>query len=120
MTLELPIPPTANHLHTVARGRKIKSKAARDYATAVSWAVTEWRIANPHAWAPRSGERLRSVISIYPPNRRRFDIENRVKALHDSVFACLEADDAQVDELRVLRRDVDRQNPRLVLRLEAL
>jgi crossover junction endodeoxyribonuclease RusA len=117
MTLTLPIPPTANHLHTVARGRKIKSQAARDYATTVSWAVTEWRLANPTAWTPSTSERLRSVITVYPPDRRRFDIENRVKALHDSVFACLEADDAQVDELRVLRREPDKANPRVVITL---
>jgi len=120
MTLVLPIPPSANHLHTVARGRKIKSQSGRDYAANVAWAVKEWRRANPRAWTPRDGEHLKSVISIYPKDRRRFDIENRVKAVHDSVFACFDADDAQVDELRVLRRSVDRQNPRLVLTLEAI
>ena len=120
MTLTLPIPPTANHLHTVSRGRKIKSQAARAYAHEVGWLITDYLVSHRQAWKPTPNDRLRVDALIYPKDRRKFDIANREKALLDSVFACLDADDSQVDVLVLKRMPPDPANPRVVLTLEAL
>lgn len=120
MTLELPIPPTANHLHTVARGRKIKTQAARDYATAVAWLMADRYRVDPQGWQPGPGDRLRVIVSIYPKDRRKFDFANREKALIDSVFANLDADDSQIDVLTLKRMPVDPKHPRVILTIEAV
>jgi crossover junction endodeoxyribonuclease RusA len=51
------------------------------------------------------GERLAVTIVLYPPNARRFDIDNRVKPILDALTGVgLWTDDWQVDDLRVSRR----------------
>lgn len=48
--------------------------------------------------------RLAVTIKLHAPNKRRFDIDNRVKAVLDAlVRAQVFDDDEQVDDLRVLR-----------------
>lgn len=119
LTLTLPMPPTVNHLHTVARGRKIKSAEARAYAELVAWRVVHHYLDNPGAWTP-TNERLRVLIDIHPADRRRFDLDNRLKACLDSVFACWpDADDAQVDDLRITRH-APSDDPRAVVTIEAI
>lgn len=120
LTLTLPMPPTVNHLHTVARGRKIKSQRARDYSTDVAWRIAEHYRTHPNAWRPPGGTRLRVKARIYPENRRRADIDNYSKALLDSIFACWEdADDSQVDVLTLVR-EAPSDDPRAVVTIEAI
>lgn len=120
MTFVLPWPPTTNHLYTVARGRKIKTQRARDYAYEVGIEVVRHLKANPLWRLPTSTDRLKVTLDMYPPDRRRFDVANKEKALVDAVAYALGFDDSQIDELTLRRLGVDRTNPRIVLKLERI
>jgi crossover junction endodeoxyribonuclease RusA len=99
MILELPWPPTANHLHTVVRGRKILSTRAREYYQRVRFLV---RAQNPYHQALRG--RLRVTLRASPPDRRKRDLGNIEKAVCDSLEkAGVYENDSQIDDLRIIR-----------------
>src|SRR5690606_40063928 len=112
--LVLPWPPAANHLHAVVRGRKVLSKAGREYRGSVAAACAM-------QGAPRLGRaRLRVSIEARPPDRRRRDLDNLQKASLDAlVFARVFDDDSQVDDLRITRGEVVKGG-RLVVTVEPL
>lgn len=99
-TLRLPWPPSANHLYTVARGRKILSKAGREYHASVALICRGERL------TPITGSVMLS-INVFPPDKRRRDLSNLIKAVEDGLTqggAWL--DDCQVDHLAIDRRQV--------------
>lgn len=101
VTLTLPWPPQVNNLLTVARGRKILSKKARSFYDEAIVSVMQ----QGKAWRCLHGS-LRLILVLYPPNRRRMDISNRVKAAEDAlVKAGVIDDDSCVDSLVVERAD---------------
>lgn len=57
-------------------------------------------------------------IALYMPTARRVDIDNLAKGILDALNGAAWYDDSQVCELHV-RREIDRENPRAVVTLEA-
>lgn len=54
-----------------------------------------------------NAERLRVELSVTPPDNRRRDLDNLLKAVLDGLgFAGVYDDDSQIDELLVIRRPV--------------
>ena len=52
-------------------------------------------------------ERLEVKVYLHPPNRRKFDVDNRLKPLLDALeTANLYKNDNQIDKLTVIRGDV--------------
>ncbi len=102
LELTLPMPPSVNSLFATVGRRRVLSKRGREYVKAVGDAVRE------HAPSVSFGaSRLRLSMTLYPANRRRADLDNRVKALADSLCkAGLFDDDSQVDFLQVTRAEV--------------
>ena len=99
INLTLPFPPTINHAYGYAGKRKYLKKEGHDFRKAVTEAAIE-------AKAKISG-RLAIFIALYPATRRKFDIDNRVKAVQDALqLAGVFLDDEQVDFLWVVRRPV--------------
>ncbi len=46
-------------------------------------------------------------VRLYAPNRRKYDIDNRIKALSDALqFAEVFADDEAIDRLLVTRHEI--------------
>lgn len=113
--LRLPWPPTTNQLHTVSRGRKILSSKGREYRANATAAVHE-------QGSPRLGSaRLSVTLTLHPPTRAKRDIANFEKAVVDAlVFARVLDDDEQIDELRLVRGEVDRPDGQVVVTLEPL
>lgn len=101
MRITLPYPPTANHLTTVARGRKIKSKEARGYQQRV---YGEWLASG----CPKlSAERYSVRIVVHPPDNRRRDLSNTEKVVIDSLVACgALPDDHRICRLLLVRGPV--------------
>ena len=93
------LPPTVNHMHITARGRRFRTQECKDYQEYVSGVLR-------YSWgtkAPYSGRAALTVI-FTAPNRRRWDIDNRVKALQDCLItAGVIKDDSQIDKLTVER-----------------
>ena len=100
--LEIPIPPMLNHYwrHIVIGGRPrtLISSTGRDFKKNVSQCV------QCEKKALRIEYRVKVGITVYPPDRRKRDIDGYLKALLDSMTdAGVWIDDEQVDEL-VIRR----------------
>jgi crossover junction endodeoxyribonuclease RusA len=99
--LELPHPPSVNvyyrrsghHIHISEQGRKFKLNVSEIIAT--------------HHHIKFNMLRLKVHIDYYPPTKRKTDIDNRIKAVLDSLTdAGLWLDDEQVDELSIKRMTV--------------
>lgn len=100
LTLTLPYPPSVNTYWRTTRtgGRVYLSAAAKDYRNRVYESVS--------CSSPLTG-RLRVVVRLRMPDRRRRDIDNITKSLLDALeHAGVFEDDSQIDELRVSRGEV--------------
>jgi len=101
-TFELPWPPSANHYWFIVAckggGRKVIGKKGKDFRKGVQELIGD-RI-------PLEG-RLKVEIEVYPPDRRKRDLDNVLKATLDALEdAKVYLDDNQIDCLIVNRREV--------------
>ena len=99
LKLELPWPPSINHYwrHAVSKKRAVVylSDEGRAYHGLVK------KIASGAV----SG-RLRVIITAYPPDKRKRDLDNVQKALLDSLVKCgVIEDDSHIDDLRIVRAE---------------
>lgn len=76
----------------------VLSKAGREYKQAVAEYVAEMN-------TPKLGDaRLEVTIWVYPPNKRMFDLDNRLKAILDALEdAGVYENDSQIDVLMIQR-----------------
>lgn len=97
-TLQLPLPPTLNTYWRNFRGRTVLSAGGRAYKVAVQEHIAAIN-------APKFGqERLGATITIFARDKRNIDLDNRLKALFDSLQdAGLFDDDSQFDRIYISR-----------------
>ena len=89
------LPPTANSYIRHSRGRHYKTQAALKFDCDV------YALSVPHKMC---GSSFRVTINLYFENKRRCDIDNRIKPLLDAlVYAAVIRDDSLVDEIVVRR-----------------
>jgi crossover junction endodeoxyribonuclease RusA len=94
---ELPFPPSLNHYYRRVGLRTLISREGRRYRREVMALLAAGR-------ARRMRSRLEVVVRLYPPDRRRRDLDNLQKALLDALeHAGVYADDGQIDRI-VLER----------------
>ena len=98
IVLNLPLPPSVNSYRTIFRNRMGISKAGKEFKAQVSDYVVEYRV-------PKLGNaRLEMQVILYPRDKRKQDIDNRIKALWDALGdAGVFDDDEQIDILMVSR-----------------
>jgi len=94
--LFLPLPPTANHIWKMAGKRQYLSAPYQKFKDAV---YGQWK----DAGEPFLEGRLALHIEIYPADRRKQDISNRIKALEDALKGLLFTDDEQIDQILITR-----------------
>ena len=119
MTLTLPFPPSTNTAYANVRGRRVKTKRAREYAEHVKFlcSVNAWC----DAWIIKTQEldvmpRLAVRLDLHPPRRGRADVANYEKLVVDAVFGYLGMDDSLIDDLRIVRHwDVVQKPGKLVM-----
>ena len=94
----LPYPPSVNHYWRYARGRFYISSAGHNYRESVLAALFGCeKLSSPVALE----------IEVYPPDRRRRDLDNILKSILDALeYAGVFEDDSQVAFISVERKEV--------------
>lgn len=96
------LPPTVNHMYRMHGRYKYKTSVAREYQDYATEKIrSEWQ--NKPVFKGRAS----LAITFLTNNRKRWDIDNRVKAIQDCLsMAGVIADDTQIDMLLVSRKHV--------------
>ena len=96
--LELPMPPSVNHYWGIRGKQRFLGKRGKEFRLAVAEACAD-------AEVQAIDGRLSVHVALFPANRIRFDIDNRIKSLLDALeHAGCFVDDEQIDELHVIRQ----------------
>ena len=98
MILILPLPNSANTHWRHGRGITYLSKQGREFRHSIKQLIT---VDNPMTG------RLEVKIEIYPRDKRKTDIDNRIKPLLDALqHAGVFEDDSQIDRLVIERKEI--------------
>ncbi|MFN7022138.1 MAG: RusA family crossover junction endodeoxyribonuclease [Phycisphaerales bacterium] len=98
--LELPYPPSVNHIWRRVGPRTVISREGRRYRTDVCASLAAMRV-------KRMEGRLAVRVTVCPPDHRRRDLDNVQKALLDALArGGAYRDDSQIDRLVVERGPV--------------
>jgi len=112
LVLNLPLPPSINSYWGFSGHRRFINKAGIAFKEAVADYVAEYKIPSLGA------ARLEFHVTLYPKDKRRQDIDNRIKALWDALSdngAGVFNDDSQIDVLIVHRGAIKKGGGCLVL-----
>ncbi len=100
MITTLPWPPSVNHYYRRVGPRTLISRGGREYRRTVCGLLAGGGPRKP----PADG-RIALAMDAFPPDRRRRDLDNTLKAVGDSLeHAGVYEDDSQIDVLFVGRR----------------
>ena len=95
--LELPYPPSVNHYYRRVGQRTLISREGRRFRQEVCSLLAAAGV------KPITGP-LRVEIDVYPPDRRRRDVDNLQKGLLDALeHGGLYRNDGQIADLRIIR-----------------
>ena len=101
-TIRLPWPPSVNTYWRHGQGRTYISAKGREYRNTVAYLLHFGR---------RDGygaQRVSVDILAFPPDKRKRDMDNVLKALLDTLERCkVFDDDSQIDDLRICRMPMD-------------
>ena len=98
LEFELPYPPSVNHYYRRVGPRTLISREGRRYRESVASTLAELGVR-------RMEGPLAMEVELFPPDRRRRDIDNTMKALLDSLqHGGAYRDDSQVWKLTIERR----------------
>ena len=97
-SFSLPFPPSMNTYWRNFRGRTIISKQGREFREAVIQFVIDNNI-------PKFGDKkLKLTLILRPRDKRKIDIDNRIKAVLDALeHAGVFDNDFQVDHIEMIR-----------------
>lgn len=97
LALRIPFPPTLNHdKRPDGRGGQLLTDDTKAFRAAVAALVLALR-------APWVGGRVRVTITLYPPDGRAYDVDNRIKPTLDALQAAgVLVNDRQVRDVRAL------------------
>nr|XP_018907344.1 PREDICTED: uncharacterized protein LOC109037231 isoform X2 [Bemisia tabaci] len=96
--VSLPFPPSVNHYCYHAKSRHFITKEGRQYRNAVTTEVLRLELAVRHRG------KIGMKLVAHPPDRRRRDLDNLLKAPLDALqHSGIYEDDNQIDDLHIVR-----------------
>lgn len=99
LRFELPYPPSINHYYVRASSGVVLGEKGKRYRRDVAFLLHRYR----QSYA--GDKRLVVTINLFPPDKRKRDIDNILKCLLDSMeHANVYENDNQIDMLTVVRR----------------
>lgn len=107
----LGLPPSVNHTYGSRYGHRYKSKEVKEWQQEIiNEILTQWQKREPFTG------RAELLIEFSVKDNRRWDIDNRVKALQDCLtMAEVLKDDTQIDSLHVRRNRMAEQTRTMVI-----
>lgn len=94
----LPFPPSVNHYWHHGKGQHFISAKGKLYRTSVVAEIARLRLAK------RFSDRIGLMVLAHPPDRRKRDLDNMLKAPLDALqHAGVLGDDNQIDDLHIIR-----------------
>ena len=95
----LPFPPSANHIWRWFRGRVVVSTEGKRFREEVYWLLRAAQV------KPLDGA-IVFHVEVHPPDRRRYDLDNRLKTLIDACQhgGCYD-DDNQIVHITAEKRE---------------
>jgi crossover junction endodeoxyribonuclease RusA len=122
LALTLPVPPSVNHLYATVNGRRVLSRAGRDFKVLVADEVEAWQdreqIANA-AIEAFGRHYLSLTLTFYFSTTLRRDLDGGLKIAQDALCEAIGVNDNLVAEIHLNKR-VDRQHPRMEVLLQTL
>lgn len=118
--LVLPVPPSINHQYATVHGRRILSRAGREFKALVANAVAQWREAHAAGAAEMFQQQYLTLsMTFYVVSALRRDLDSGLKIAQDALCEALGVNDNLVVEIHLFKR-VDRHFPRIELCLAVL
>ena len=97
IALDIPWPPSANHFMGQRNGKRFLSASTKLFREKVSDIVSELNL-------DTTTQALEVFIALYPPDKRKRDIDNYIKQTFDALqHAGVFEDDSQVYHLDVIK-----------------
>ena len=98
--IDLPYPPSVNHYWGHRGSQKFLGKKGKEFRAEVMDVVNE-------AGIQALEGRLAVHVALFPPDKRKRDVDNVLKSLLDACeHAGCYVNDSQIDELHVIRQEV--------------
>lgn len=117
--IKLPYPPSVNHYKKT--GRLITTKRGKIYQQkfnspeTIAYFYQVWMKARKEGLKSFQGETISVEVEVYPPDRRKRDLDGILKVLLDAMQkANLYDDDAQIARLLVTRHNIISQGQIIV------
>lgn len=106
---ELPYPPSINSFYHPWRGRFVMSSKGKNYKKEV------WALVQKYKNIELFYSKICLYIAAYPPDHRIRDLDNILKITLDSLKGILFNDDSNIDDLRILRKEVLSPNGKIIV-----
>lgn len=105
----LPYPPTLNTGWRCLAGKMVLAKRQRIFRRVVAERVAAIQRDKDKPYQPMGLLRCAVEVSVYPPTKRRYDLDNLAKPLLDALMhAGVFEDDSQVQQLLLTKGDIDK------------
>lgn len=120
LALVLPLPPSVNHLYATVQGRRVLSRAGREFKAFVAEEVERWLEEHTvYDVGALQGRYLALTLTFYFATALRRDLDGGLKIAQDALCEALGVNDNLVVEIHLSKR-VDRHCPRMEVLLATL